>query len=316
MGILNVTPDSFSDGRLPRPRAAPSNGVPHLVDRGGRSLDVGGESSSPGAAPVAEADRAPSGASGDLGPRPPSPAGPVGGHGEAGGGRGGLGGRGPAERHLGTLWRWRAQPAPAGWRCTAGNPADDAGRPPLRRRGDRGPAFLLTRPRGRAPVSSEVLGRPGDRLREDRRAQLEPLGPPRRARLAGRVRSRLSPAGGWEPHASSSWVCSLRSVGRDKPVPAAKRLDALAGHGRWRPWWQGADDGPRPRRGRGPYGRRPAPLRRDRWRREGQVGGGHPASPPDLGAATSAWRPASDPAARAPANHRRVRRKEEIIWLG
>jgi dihydropteroate synthase len=52
MGIVNVTPDSFSDGgRYLEPDAAVAHGL-HLVDAGADVLDVGGESTRPGAAPV------------------------------------------------------------------------------------------------------------------------------------------------------------------------------------------------------------------------------------------------------------------------
>lgn len=52
MGILNVTPDSFSDGnRFRTPRAAVEHGV-RLVAEGAAFLDVGGESTRPGAEPV------------------------------------------------------------------------------------------------------------------------------------------------------------------------------------------------------------------------------------------------------------------------
>jgi dihydropteroate synthase len=53
MGIVNVTPDSFSDGgRLASPDAAVAHGV-ELVRQGADLLDIGGESTRPGAAPVA-----------------------------------------------------------------------------------------------------------------------------------------------------------------------------------------------------------------------------------------------------------------------
>ncbi|WP_369058601.1 dihydropteroate synthase [Caulobacter sp. 73W] len=56
MGIVNVTPDSFSDGgRFTGPEA----GLAHarkLVADGADILDIGGESTRPGAAPVSEAD--------------------------------------------------------------------------------------------------------------------------------------------------------------------------------------------------------------------------------------------------------------------
>lgn len=52
MGILNVTPDSFSDGgRWADPARAVEQGL-RLVDEGAAILDVGGESTRPGARPV------------------------------------------------------------------------------------------------------------------------------------------------------------------------------------------------------------------------------------------------------------------------
>ncbi len=52
MGIVNVTPDSFSDGGLHfDPAAAIAHGLA-LVEQGADLLDVGGESTRPGAAPV------------------------------------------------------------------------------------------------------------------------------------------------------------------------------------------------------------------------------------------------------------------------
>ncbi len=56
MGILNVTPDSFSDGgRYLDPEAAIEHGLA-LFDEGADVVDVGGESSRPGADPVPEAE--------------------------------------------------------------------------------------------------------------------------------------------------------------------------------------------------------------------------------------------------------------------
>jgi len=52
MGIVNVTPDSFSDGGC---HATPTEAVEHalaLVDEGADVIDVGGESTRPGADPV------------------------------------------------------------------------------------------------------------------------------------------------------------------------------------------------------------------------------------------------------------------------
>ena len=52
MGVLNVTPDSFADGgRFLDPGLALEHGL-RLVDEGAQIIDVGGESTRPGAAPV------------------------------------------------------------------------------------------------------------------------------------------------------------------------------------------------------------------------------------------------------------------------
>ncbi len=52
MGVVNVTPDSFSDGGLfLDEQAAVDHGV-ELVEQGAHILDVGGESTRPGAEPV------------------------------------------------------------------------------------------------------------------------------------------------------------------------------------------------------------------------------------------------------------------------
>lgn len=58
MGILNVTPDSFFDGgRWDGTQAAVEHGL-RLADEGADVVDVGGESSRPGAEPVAEEEEA------------------------------------------------------------------------------------------------------------------------------------------------------------------------------------------------------------------------------------------------------------------
>lgn len=52
MGILNVTPDSFSDGgRFVRPRAALARAL-RMAEEGASILDIGGESTRPGSHPV------------------------------------------------------------------------------------------------------------------------------------------------------------------------------------------------------------------------------------------------------------------------
>ena len=54
MGIVNVTPDSFSDGgRFLAPESAIAHGI-ELVRQGAEILDIGGESSRPGAESVTE----------------------------------------------------------------------------------------------------------------------------------------------------------------------------------------------------------------------------------------------------------------------
>jgi dihydropteroate synthase len=56
MGILNVTPDSFSDGaRYARPEAALDRAA-QLAEEGALIIDVGGESTRPGALAVGEAE--------------------------------------------------------------------------------------------------------------------------------------------------------------------------------------------------------------------------------------------------------------------
>lgn len=56
MGIVNVTPDSFSDGgRFPDAGAAVAHAL-ELVAQGAEILDIGGESTRPGATPVDEAE--------------------------------------------------------------------------------------------------------------------------------------------------------------------------------------------------------------------------------------------------------------------
>jgi len=56
MGVVNVTPDSFSDGgRHVRPEAARDHALA-LLDQGADWLDIGGESTRPGAQPVSEVE--------------------------------------------------------------------------------------------------------------------------------------------------------------------------------------------------------------------------------------------------------------------
>jgi len=56
MGVLNVTPDSFSDGGRWSDRAAAVDHARRMLEEGADVVDVGGESTRPGAAPVPEAE--------------------------------------------------------------------------------------------------------------------------------------------------------------------------------------------------------------------------------------------------------------------
>ena len=55
MGVVNITPDSFSDGGLYLSADSAMAHGEQLVDEGAALLDVGGESTRPGAEPVSEA---------------------------------------------------------------------------------------------------------------------------------------------------------------------------------------------------------------------------------------------------------------------
>ncbi len=52
MGIINVTPDSFSDGGQYFTIKSAVNHAMSLINDGADILDIGGESSRPGAAPI------------------------------------------------------------------------------------------------------------------------------------------------------------------------------------------------------------------------------------------------------------------------
>jgi len=54
MGVVNVTPDSFSDGGCYRDVDSASAHARRLVDEGAQIIDIGGESTRPGAQPVSE----------------------------------------------------------------------------------------------------------------------------------------------------------------------------------------------------------------------------------------------------------------------
>ena len=56
MGIINVTPDSFSDGRKFNQIDTALKQVEQMIDNGVNIIDIGGESTRPGAASVSEKD--------------------------------------------------------------------------------------------------------------------------------------------------------------------------------------------------------------------------------------------------------------------
>lgn len=56
MGIINVTPDSFSDGGKYFTKNSAVNHAMSLINDGADILDIGGESSRPGAAPISVKD--------------------------------------------------------------------------------------------------------------------------------------------------------------------------------------------------------------------------------------------------------------------
>jgi dihydropteroate synthase len=57
MGVLNATPDSFSDGGLHLLPEAAQRRIDELIGAGADILDIGGESTRPGAAPVAASEQ-------------------------------------------------------------------------------------------------------------------------------------------------------------------------------------------------------------------------------------------------------------------
>ncbi|MDQ3186011.1 MAG: dihydropteroate synthase, partial [Pseudomonadota bacterium] len=52
MGIVNVTPDSFSDGGLYASTESALRHAIYLIEQGADLLDIGGESTRPGGIPV------------------------------------------------------------------------------------------------------------------------------------------------------------------------------------------------------------------------------------------------------------------------
>ena len=57
IGVLNVTPDSFSDGGAWTEQAQAVDHALRMIDEGAHMIDVGGESTRPGAPPVPEREQ-------------------------------------------------------------------------------------------------------------------------------------------------------------------------------------------------------------------------------------------------------------------
>ena len=314
MGVLNVTPDSFSDGgrylrrrrrRGPRPGAwsprAPTWST-WAASRAGRAPSPVAEAEElRRVVPVIEA----------LAPRRPG----VGRHREAGGRRGGRGRRGhPRQRHLGR--------AVAGGRRARGGLGGHAhaGHAPPTCSGDpryddvvaEVHGFVLDRAAGPPPRGGgRGLGRPGDRLRQDGRRTTWPCWPtwaswPRRPGPRG--------SACWSGTSRKSFLGAVRGRRTAEPAAAGDRLEAsLAtghlGHG------PGRDHGA----GRTTW-RRPCEAARLVGRRAVGGGGVKGKWAAGIPPRNFTWiirdrlAVSERPGGFAP-NHRRVRRQEEIIWL-
>ena len=221
MGVLNVTPDSFSDGGLyDTYERAVARGL-EMMAEGADVVDVGGESSRPGAEPVpadVELARvvpvvealAHSPAAAERGVRVSVDT--V----EARGGRGRGRRRGrPRQRHLGlAVGRGRRHRRRAGWPCTCrARPRTMQADPRYADVVAEVSAFVVDRADAGAPGrGARGLDRPRDRLRQDRR--------PTTCRCCGTCPSWSRPVpapgapGSWSaPAASGSSACSEGATG-------------------------------------------------------------------------------------------------------
>ena len=229
MGVVNVTPDSFSDGGDYLDATAAVAHGRRLIDEGADVIDVGGESSRPGADPVDEAEelrrvipviealaglvrmsvdtvkpavaRAACAAGCDAGQRRLGVA-----------RRGGRRVRGRLRRH-----------------APPGHAQDDAARTPLRRRDGRGQGLPgRTGARRHAARHRRGVDRSGHRVRQDLVSQPEPAAPSRRDRRPGLAGAGRAPAarGSWGP-------CSGRSDGSGEPAAADDRLEASVATATW-----------------------------------------------------------------------------------
>ena len=188
MGVLNVTPDSFSDGGLyATVDAAVARGL-DLMAAGADVVDVGGESSRPGAEPVPVDVELDAGGPGRRGPRRRGAdrrrargAG-VGRHGQAGGGRAALAAGASLLNDISASLFEVAAAAGAGWVAMhmRGRPRTMQDDPQYADVVDEVSAFLLERA-GRALPGrrGRGLGRPRHRVREDGGPQPVAAAPPR-----------------------------------------------------------------------------------------------------------------------------------------
>ena len=182
MGILNVTPDSFSDGGCYASADEAVAAALHMAEEGAALIDVGGESTRPGSDPVSRGggDRrvlpvvqGP----GRLAARPD-----LGRHLQGPGrGQGAGGGRLHDQRHLGPAHgpgdgrRGPRRRLPGDPHAHAGRAQDHAGRPrPTAMWSSDVYAFFVERLNwavDQRPQGGEPAHRPGHRLRQDHRAQ-------------------------------------------------------------------------------------------------------------------------------------------------
>ena len=56
MGVLNITPDSFSDGGKYFSQKSAFDRATQIIEEGADIIDIGGESSRPGAEPISESE--------------------------------------------------------------------------------------------------------------------------------------------------------------------------------------------------------------------------------------------------------------------
>ena len=234
MGVLNVTPDSFSDGGLyDTLERAVARGL-DMVAEGADVIDVGGESSRPGAEPVpvevelarvvpvveALARSAEVAARGcgcrstPSSPRWPRPRVAA--------------GASLVNDISASLWEVAASSG-AGWVAMhmQGGPRHDAGRPPLRRRRGRGGGVRARAGRsGAGGRGGRGLGRPRDRLRQDHGPQPLAAAPPARAGGGGGGRGVCRGAGGVEPQALPGRAGERgRGAEADEAAPVEERVE-------------------------------------------------------------------------------------------